>query len=462
MPPLGCSLRLLYEAPVSSRGNSHRLPRRSVARDLVPHFFAALTCLSVATAAACGAPQTGPAPPRTHLDPATGWGFATWFSLASGADLEVVAVRPTSSGFDVVFDDNSHYAGDIPGLAVASSRDDRVHFDFPFLGLCLRGEVASTSPWLLSCPLFTPWAATLDDGGHLVKSDATPAPSRAPVIGHDRCPTLRGAHLNRAHVASVELDGSPAVLATILGRGLDDYSLDGPSSLRLVTCTPSTGEERVVELSAAASSAALAVGSDGRPVVAFVEHRDARVRLVVARPGAESPKTADARVPDALDACASLHVVYGPISEEDRKSVGSRLSPEERRCSMVLADATARLEAFAILDARCTQGDARACTLAGSFVSHFLVRLSFGFAKTAEDLSTKKEARWLPHDPDRPDDKRAARLFERGCTLGDSDACTRVLDALDPPEAAKSDLARSECTKGNAFACGLKKAYGVP
>jgi hypothetical protein len=251
------------------------------------------------------------------------------------------------------------------------------------------------------------------------------------------------------------------MFATLLGEGRDDHALEAPASLRLVTCTPATGEEHVVELSTAASSGALAIGSDGQPIVAFVEHRDGHVRLVIARPGAETSLGPDARIPDALDACASVHILYGPISKSEPDAVGAALSPDQRRCNLILADPVARPQAIEALDARCTKGEARACTLAGSFLSRFVIRLSFEATTSGSKIDTDTSRIFLPTAPERANDPRAPSLFARGCELGDSDACTRVLDAQSSSDAAKSDIARRECKNGNAFACDLRKAYGV-
>ncbi len=419
-----------------------------------------VTYRSFAYAALIGCVSPSPAAaPSPVVVPVTAWSLATWFETEGDASLEVVALRARGDVFDVVFNDLT-FSLRQPGLAVATQGEDRVHVHFPFLGICRGGElIGGRAPFTVGCVYG--WGVLLKEDGQLVKLDEAPTlPPRAKVAD-PRCPSLQGKRLSNAHLVEQKTaELRTAITALVLGEGLDDVSAAEPLPLTLVRCTPDTGEETVLRLAERVSSAAVDVGPGGEPVVAFVEDEDGHVRLRVARPKGMTAPTlkGDQRVTDALAACATLRIEYGPLPADHL--IGE--DANSRRCAMIVSEQGLRAQATEAAVGRCRDGDARSCTVAGGLMSDVCVALQFQFdAAQPGKPSYDIKRRFLPISRDARKDPRSLEFFDLGCSGGDEDACTRLLTAQPPEAAARSGLAKAACLRGNPFACDLRQAFSV-
>ena len=403
---------------------------------------------------ACVSPSPAAAPTPIVI-PATAWSLATWFEYEGDASLEVVALRARGDVFDVVFNDLT-YSLRQPGIAVATQGEDRVHVHFPFLGNCRAGElIERQEPFTVGCGYG--WGARLNEDGQLVVLKEAPTMPPRGTAPNARCPFLQGKRLSNAHLVEQKTTklGS-RITALVLGEGLDDMSAAEPLPLTLVQCTPETGEESVSRLAERVRSAAVDVGPGGEPVVAFVEDADGHVRLRIARPKEMTapPLKGDQRVADALAACATLRIEYEPLPADHL--VGE--DANSRRCQMIVSDRVMRAQATEAGVARCREGDARSCTVAGGLMSEVCVALEFHFdVALPGKLSYELKRHFLGVSPDATKDPRAPEFFDLGCRRGDEDACTGLLK-----DAARSDLAKAACLRGNPFACDLRLAFGMP
>lgn len=412
----------------------------------------------------CASAANGPKVPV--VESTEGWSFDTWFNAPAGSNgVFVQFVRAHESGFDIAYDDYTTGSLTAPGLVLGSLRDGRFTYRYPGLGSCGSSTTVLTGSEARVACESGGWNLRVDALGTIEKLPLSKLEPPSPIPGIERCPTLRPQPddagrrppLRRGNTDIVEHgEGSQRTIQAVLlvaNETVPNGMASQQRTLRYVMCSPATGEERTVELSKRARSAAITVDPRGEPAVAFEEQFEDRARLVLARRHAVSiGHEVDTRLASSREACAALRVQWFGPHPADFMS----LTPEEKLCSVMM-----RQEAYAAAKEatrrECDAGDARACWLGGSVRSALMRGVSFRWDVKDSTVNYHLIEAWLPADPERAKDPSAFGFFERGCDLGDADSCTRVL-AEDHLLRTRSPLAEAQCNAGSEFACELLKA----
>lgn len=422
--------------------------------------------------AATGAVLSGCATPANEpkvpvVESTEGWSFDPWFNVPADSNgLLVQFVRAHDSGFDIAYDDYTTGSLAAPGLVLGSVRDGRFTYRYPGLGDCgVSTTVLTGSEARVSCESGA-WNLEVDDLGTIEKLPFSKLEPPSPIPGIGRCPTLRRQPDGvgrlpsplRGNADIVEHgEGSERTIQAVIlvaNETVPSVRASQQRTLRYAVCTPVTGEERIVELSKRATSAAITVDPRGEPAVAFVEQFEGRARLVLARRHAVSiGHELDTRLASSRAACAALHVKwFGPRAPEF-----TPLTPEEKLCSVMMRQEEASAAAKEATLRECEAGDARACWLGGSVRSQLMRGVSFHWEAKDSTVNRHMSTRFLSVDPHHVRDPSAFGFFERGCDLGDMDSCTRVLTE-DQHLRTRSPLAEAQCNAGNEFACKLVEA----
>lgn len=262
-----------------------------------------------------------------------------------------------------------------------------------------------------------------------------------------------------AHAAAVDTQG---VVHLAL---FESPEVSTPGRLRHAECKDGTWTSSVIDDGHIVDSVDLWLDRTGQPHVAFGYTTDGTSKLALARPESSgltpisTGNDANAWIDPATEACTRLWTAP-PRGE----GVEPYQSGDGLRCSQLTRSEAIGTAAVDRLTARCSDGDAMACALAGSMFHWVMGDPSLVLQPPGPDGSVGFSTTWSGLRPEGIDEDRAraARLFDTACQrLDDASgarACMHQAFVLPTGDPLRTERAIRACGAGLDVACSLALA----